>query len=366
MSERATAMPTVQVMVATPSAGLGQGGVDRVMAALKAQLEQEGRTDISARFLPSRGSGSVLLSPLFTAMFCLSMLGARLAHRVDVVHINLASSGSTYRKLAIAGFACLLKVPYVVHLHGAEYRSFWREKGLMSLLIRHMFGRASQIIVLGQIWREFIERRVPIAAGRVSVIPNGSPAPRLVHQGGGNKIHILFLGRLGERKGVPQLLEALHRMRQLTNWHATLAGDGEIEATRAKAIDLAIGERVHLPGWVDGGDVARLIASADILVLPSFAENLPVSVIEGMAAGLSVVATPVGATEDIVIDGETGLLVPPGDVMALANALSRLVQDPALRAKLGSNAVLVHRQRLDLSPFTQAVSAVWINAAQKG
>ncbi|HEY0031980.1 MAG TPA: glycosyltransferase family 4 protein, partial [Devosia sp.] len=317
MLQRHTTSPAVHVMVATPSATTGQGGIDRVMATLKGQLEHEGRTDVVARFLPTRGSGSVLLSPIYTAAFCLRMLAARLQGRVDVVHINLSSFGSTYRKLIIANCARLLLVPYVLHLHGAEYQSFWHEDGMMSLYIRNMFEHASQIVVLGRVWRDFIIRRAPRAEGKITIVPNATQVPELVTRGGGDSVHILFLGRIGDRKGVPQLGEALHRMKALGGWRATIAGDGAVEEARQKAVELGLSERVVIPGWVGPHDVAQLIASADILVLPSFAENLPVSVIEGMAAGLAVVTTPVGAVEDIIVDGETGLLVPPGDVDAL-------------------------------------------------
>ncbi|TIY10986.1 MAG: glycosyltransferase family 4 protein, partial [Mesorhizobium sp.] len=119
------------------------------------------------------------------------------------------------------------------------------------------------------------------------------------------------------------------------------------------------------PGWVGPDEVASLIASADILVLPSFAENLPVSVIEGMAAGLAVVTTPVGAVEDIITNEESGLLVPPGDVAALTEALTRLVENPALRARLGAAAMAVHRDRLDLAPFVGAICEVWRSVASK-
>lgn len=334
------------------------------MGTLKTQLEREGRNDVAARFLPTRGSGPVLLSPFYTAAFCLRMLTARLSGRVDVVHINLASSGSTYRKLIIANAARLLGIPYVLHLHGGDYPNFWQEDGWVSSSIRKMFEHASQIVVLGKVWRDFIVRRVPGAAGKISIVPNATQVPDLATQGGGDSVHILFLGRINDNKGVPQLGEALHRMRGLDGWHATIAGDGAVEEARVKAVELGVSERVAIPGWVGPHDVARLIASADILVLPSFIENLPLSVIEGMAAGLAVVTTPVGAVEDIIVDGETGLLVPPGNVDALTAALTRLVQDPDLRHRLGRRAMAVHRERLDLPPFARALSDVWIRAAR--
>lgn len=359
-----TTTPVIQVMIATPSGTGGQGGIDRVMATLKNQLEQEGRTDIGARFLPTRGSGSVMLSPFYMLGFCLRMIAARLRGKVDVVHINLSSFGSTYRKLVIAACARFLQIPYVLHLHGAEYQTFWSDDGtLMSRWIRHMFEHASRTVVLGGVWRDFIAHRAPGAADKITIVPNATAAPKRPRLGGGDHVRILFLGRIGDRKGVPQLQEALHRMRHAPGWRATIAGDGAVEAARLKATELGLSDRVAFPGWVGPDEVAALIASADILVLPSFAENLPVSVIEGMAAGLAVVTTPVGAVEDIIVDGETGLLVPPGDVTALADALTRLVDDPQLRARLGRNAEVVHRERLDLAPFAQAIRDVWYASA---
>ena len=360
MFQRPITQQNLRVLVATPSGTTGQGGVDRVMGTLKTALEQHGRPGLDARFASSRGPHHIALSPFYMLAFCLRMLALRLAGKLDVVHINLASFGSTYRKLVIAAVARLLKIPYILHLHGAEYETFWRDdESLLSRLIRQMFEGAAGVVVLGRVWRDFIASRAPAIAGRITIIPNAAAAPALPHRGGGDKVHILFLGRIGDRKGVPQLGEALFRMKAMPGWRATIAGDGAVEVARAKATELGLADRVALPGWVGPSQVAELIASADILVLPSFAENLPVSVIEGMAAGLAVVTTPVGAVEDIVVDGQSGLLVPPGDVDALTTALTRLVEDSQLRQSLGAAAQSFHRERLDLAPFAQAVQNVW-------
>jgi glycosyltransferase involved in cell wall biosynthesis len=281
------------------------------------------------------------------------------------VHINLASEGSTYRKLQIARLARWLGIPYVLHLHGANYAEFWAgDDSRLSRSIREMFAGAARIIVLGRTWRDLVMRRAPEAADRIAIVPNATPQPALPHRGGGDVPHILFLGRIGDRKGTPQLGEALNRMRDLPNWRATIAGDGNVEAARAKALELGLTDRVEIPGWVGPQQVAELIASADVLVLPSFAENLPLSIIEGMASGLAIVATPVGAVGDIISDGETGLLVEPGDVDGLTEALTRTVTDPELRQRLGAAALAFHREKLDVAPFTAAVERVWLEAAR--
>jgi len=351
-------------LVSIPSGPTGQGGVDRIMASLKEEFDRQRRTDIDARFLVSRGSGHVALSGVYLIGFCLRMLAARLAGRADIVHINISSYGSTYRKLVIAACARLLGIPYILHLHGSEYRLFWKnDASFLSGRIRTMFEHAAHVVVLGRTWKDFVTSQAPGTAGRISIVPNATEIPSLPHVGGGDTVHILFLGRIGERKGVPQLIDALNGMQDHPGWRATIAGDGDVEASESKSIALGLGDRVAFPGWVGPAVVASLIASADILVLPSFAENLPVSVIEGMAAGLAVVATPVGAVEDIIREGETGLLVPPGDVPALTDALIRLVNDPELRARLGSAARAMHREYLELAPFAEAICNIWKAAA---
>lgn len=357
----------VHVLIATPEGVLGQGGIDRIMAALRRELERQERVDIDARFLPSRGSGPVALSFFYMCGFCLRMMIARLGGHADVVHINVSDFGSTYRKLVIAKCAWLLGIPYVLHLHGAQYPTFWSEsRSFKNRCIRQMFENASRVVVLGRVWRDFIAQRAPGAAPNIVIVPNAAAIPTLPHVGGGDTVHILFLGRIGDRKGVPQLFEALHRMKSVKGWRATIAGDGEVEAARARSAELGLSDSIVLPGWAGPDQVASLIASADILVLPSFAENLPVSVIEGMAAGLAIVTTPVGAVEDIVTDEQSGLLVQPGDVDALATALTRLVEDKALRERLGKAAMAVHRERLELTSFAGTICDIWKTAASKG
>lgn len=365
MLQRIHAGRVVNVLVATPAGGTGQGGIDRIMASLKRELERHIRPDIDMRLLATRGSGHVAGSIPHAFAFCVNMLAARLRGRIDVVHINLASHGSTYRKLAIAGWAKMLGIPYVLHLHGGEYMAFWSDEDtFVNRRIRAMFAGASRIIVLGRIWRDFILRKVPEAEGGLAVVPNATEVPTLPHQGGGDSVHILFLGRIEKEKGTSELCEALGQMAGVAGWRATVAGTGDVDGMRLRLKELGISDRVDVPGWQGPEDVARLLSQADILALPSFIENQPISIIEGMAAGLAVVATPVGAVEDIVGDGETGLLVPPGDVGALRDALTRLVEEPDLRKRLGEAGRATHRLRLDVVPFADTLCDIWRSAAK--
>ena len=109
---------------------------------------------------------------------------------------------------------------------------------------------------------------------------------------------------------------------------------------------------VRLAGERD--DVGELLAAADLFVLSSRSEGLPLSILEAMAAGLPVVASDVGGVPELVVDGETGLLVPPGDPHALAAAIDRLLDDPDLRRRLGAAGRLRVSEQFDLESTQRA------------
>lgn len=142
---------------------------------------------------------------------------------------------------------------------------------------------------------------------------------------------VLALARLDAQKGLFDLLEAAARVPEA---NFVIAGEGkERESLEDKARMLAIDGRVLFLGHRD--DVPELLASCDLFVLPSLYEGFPLSVLEAMAAGKPVVATAIGGTEEAVINGGTGLLVPPHDPAALAAAIRSLLSDPPLGRRLG-------------------------------
>ncbi|CAN7567533.1 glycosyltransferase family 4 protein [Pararhizobium sp. LjRoot238] len=223
-----------------------------------------------------------------------------------------------------------------------------------------MFASATRIVVLGNVWKSFVAEKVPGTGGRIVIIPNATPRPNLPRmKDEAGQLRILFLGRVGVRKGVPQLVEALSMVQSDGSWRATIAGDGDVEETRQEIERLGLSDHVTLPGWVGPNDVAELLSRSDVLVLPSFDENLPMSVIEGMAAGLAIIATPVGAVEDIIADRDTGLLVPVGDSKAIAASIQLLLEQPQLRKTLGENARRRHAERLEIGMYFDRLVDLW-------
>ncbi len=348
------------MLIATPFGRGGQGGIDRLMDMVMDELSRSGDPGLAVELAPTRGGRGLIAAQLYFAKFLIRMGRLCLTRRLDLIHINLASRGSTLRKFIVMVVARLSGARIVIHLHGPDFRQFWTSaSGPVDAAITWMFRKADRIIVLGTVWRDLVVSRVPGASERIVVMANAAPRPVFPHAPGDGIVRILFLGRLGERKGTPQLVKALHLLQPLAGWSAILAGDGDVETTRRDIVSLELEDRIGVPGWVGPDGAARLLASSDILVLPSFDENLPMSVIEAMANGLAVVATPVGAVEDIIIHDETGLLVQPGDAEGLAASLKRLILDPALRGRLGLRARAFHRDRLDIEPYVQKLARLW-------
>jgi glycosyltransferase involved in cell wall biosynthesis len=361
--------PPLKVLVVTPLGTGGMGGIDRIMDSVAERLARKAPTDLQVTYGVTRGQGHIVWSPFLVFTLLTRVVVRKLTRRgPDVVHVNLSSQGSTLRKLIITRFLRFLGIPYLIHLHGSGFRPYWDgASASLSAQIHAMFAHATTTIVLGEAWREYIEARVPEIVDRLVILPNATPRPattRLSRLAGGEKPFptVLFLGHVGPRKGIPQLVEALTNLRDVLGWRAILAGNGDVEGTMAVVRKNGIADRVTMPGWVGPDDVAKLLESSDILVLPSFEENLPMSVIEGMASGLAVVTTPVGATTDIIEDGVTGLLVQPGDTAALTVAIGKLIADPVLRQNLGAAAVAFHREHLEMDAYADRLVDLWRDA----
>lgn len=351
---------SLRVKVATPLGLHGRGGIDRLNDMIFEEMPEVERGIYLDR-LVTRGQGS-LVAAQFTFAYALArLLIARLRRQVDVLHIHLSDKGSSYRKATLGVAANLLGIPYVVHLHGAIFREFWfNAPQPVAGAIDRLFRKSQHIIVLGQHWADVIGGRLPDVACKITILPNATPQAGLGQiPSADGRVRITCLGQLGKRKGTPQLIEALGLLHGQSGWIATIAGNGDIAESQTHVRTLGIADRVDIPGWLDSVATNELLCRTDVLVLPSFAENLPMVILEAFAHGVPVVSTPVGAISEVVEPEVNGLLVPVGDVTALAAALDRLVKDPDLRRTFGHAARRRHAECHDSIPYVKKLAEIW-------
>ena len=262
--------------------------------------------------------------------------------RIAAVHVHMSSRASFWRKSIFLFPAFLMRTPTILHLHGSEFAVFYEQEcgRLAKGIVRFVFNHASRVVVLSKVWQRWVlsmcnNPRVVVIYNPVQLAPT---TPSL---GARDKQTVLFLGRLGERKGSYDLLRAVARISaDFPDLRVLMGGDGEIHKVREEAESLGITDRVELLGWVRGSEKAALLNRSSVYVLPSYNEGLPMSVLEAMAAGLPIISTPIGGIAEAVTDGVEGCLVQPGDVDALALALGRLLSDADLRRRMGEAARL--------------------------
>ena len=242
--------------------------------------------------------------------------------------------------------AVLARVPAVlgsvqVGAYEPDRSSYWQLRALARGVDRYL-------AVSGEIAAELVEdlgwpaEKVEVVYNAVDVERAAVPAPPgLREQLGGSETRPLVLtpARLNAQKGHDALLEAVA---EVPGALFLLAGDGpERERLEGRATELGVAERVRFLGRRE--DVPQLLGACDVFCLPSLYEGSSLAVLEAMAAGIPIVSSAIGGTEELIEDGRSGLLVPPGDAPALAAALRRLLDDPRLREELAERA----RERVD-------------------
>ena len=179
-------------------------------------------------------------------------------------------------------------------------------------------------------------------AARIAVIGNPVSVPGEVAKPEREARTVLFLGWLQREKGVFDLVQAMPAvLRAVPQARFVLAGRGDRQALLSLARSLGVEQALELPGWVEGDRKDQLLRAADVFVLPSYYEGLPVGVMEAMARGIPVVATRVGGIPDLVAHGVSGLLLEPGRPAALAQAIVSVLTDATLRTRLREAA---HRE----------------------
>jgi glycosyltransferase involved in cell wall biosynthesis len=334
------------------------------MAAVVAELlAQNARAEAGARLrvIDSGGIGASGWRRLLTFAVC---LGTVARSRADVAHLHVASRGSTWRKVVVAAVWRLRRRPYVIHLHGAGYAGFLdatSDRGRS--VVRWLFHGAAFVVVLGERWARLVTERLTVPVDRVRVVHNGvagGEAARPRNAAGG---HAVFLGEVGRRKGVPELLRAFATIDSAAV-RLTVAGPpGEPEVVEqvreAARSDPRISYRESLPRE----QAQTLLRTADVLVLPSHAEGLPMVLVEAMAAGVPVVTTPVGSISELVVHGRNGYVHEPGDVDALAAHLTDLLLDEDRRDRMGRAAHETWAAGFDAAEMHAELCRLWRAAA---
>ena len=312
--------PTDILLVGT----FGGGGIHHYVEEQAARLPDDYDVSTYDMATPEHGSGLVwfLLSFLRSAW---AVAKFPLRRPPDVVHVHCSHRFSFYRAAPYTLFAALAwRRPVILHIHGSSFDEFAEtDSAPVRWLQSIVFGRADRIVVLSAYWRDVLAGRVH--PEKIQVLPNAVDPSEYDPDFGAEPPHVVFVSNLVERKGVTELVEAIDTLADRgVEFRASIAGSGPLDAVVAGAAERH--EHVEQLGYVSEAEKRDLLDSGAVFTLPTYAEGLPIAMLEGMAGGNAVVSTTVGSIPE-VIGEENGILIDPGDPTALADALESLVTD---------------------------------------
>jgi glycosyltransferase involved in cell wall biosynthesis len=311
------------------------------------------------------GSGQYILK-IATAIKAYFNFIVRSRHCKDIVHIHMSSYMSFFRKWIIFKYSKWKNLKTIIHIHGSEFELFFSNSNkFIQKLIIGTFDTANAVIVLSNSWKEFVQN-ISINSN-IYILYNGSSLEKFSGKKEySNKVIVLFMGRLGKRKGTYDLLSAFETaIKIVPDIQLILGGDGDVEKVRELVFQMGLTDYVNVPGWISGDEKARVFKSCDIYVLPSYNEGLPGSILEAMAVGVPIISTPVGGIAEAVIENRNGYLINPGDVKSLSKKIIILSQDKKLRIKMGRESREIIKEKFEINSIVDQLEKIYVAVASE-
>lgn len=372
-------MPAPKIKILTLVESLGSGGAETLAARIAIGLDPTRfdrlmcvtRPTDPAGVADARAAGVRVLElrrkMRFAVWDWLPLAALLRRERVDVLHAHKFGSNVWASLLGP-----LARVPSIVaHEHGSDTS----KRPLRRFIDRDIIGRGADVVIaVSEADRRWLVEGEGLSAGKVRLLPNGVPA--LVPSGGDVRAElgirpdapvVVTAAVLRPEKALGNLVRAAAILApELSGLRILVAGTGppsHVEELERLVRELHLDEVVTLLGM--RADVPDVLAAADVAVICSDREGQPLALMEYMAAGKAIAATRVGGIPELIEDRAQGLLVPPGDVNALAGAIRELLHDPRLRAELGLRARERQQAELTFDVMLRRLEALYEELASR-
>jgi glycosyltransferase involved in cell wall biosynthesis len=357
-----------RVLMIGPGRGI-VGGISSLVETVVPALDKR----VKLVYLPSvknrdmKRSGKISLFNIANAFRQYAIfLAAILKHRPQIVHLHTSQGTGFYKDLFHMIMAKLCRCRLVVHVHAAEPEALCGHGGSICRKIAIMsFSISDTVIAVSEKWREFLSQLID--SRKVVTLVNCVNC-RIFDFPEKNRLaltlNVLFLGEVGPRKGVFDLLKAMDnpklRGSKIKLWVAGAEErDGDFKRAQKLSEKLRIGAVCKIFGTVIGQYKIDLLRHADVFVLPSYNEGLPIAILEAMASSLPIISTTVGGIPEIVRDGFNGYLIKPGDIEALADRLSHFLTNHKIAQEMGRNSRSIAEAELDVEGYVDRLLTIY-------
>lgn len=287
--------------------------------------------------------------------------------KVKIVHLHTAADGSFWRKSQLITLGKLFKKRTILHIHASRFKDFYNEStDKKKEWIKSVLYKTDMLIVLSNSWKEWF-KEIGIPESKIVVLHNITSYPKIFQEEKrqDSKIHFLFMGEIGKRKGVFDILRGLakHHNEVAGKLELRIGGNRNEEQLQQFIKDHDLEDIVKFEGWASGEKKIHLLNWANVYILPSFNEGLPISILEAMSYGCPIISTPVGGIPEVV-SSANGVLVTPGDEDKIYTAMKRYVDSPSLIQSEGRESCKIVREYLP-DRVMEDLKEIYIQLQQK-
>jgi glycosyltransferase involved in cell wall biosynthesis len=303
-----------------------RGGIASVLSSYASNFPAFNYVSTNSRF-------GTIPGLFMLALLLVKLVGYRLFTPIKIVHIHGATGKSWYRKMLIINEARLLGFKIVWHCHASRMKEFTASYGTDK--IKRTLVKCDEIVVLSKSWFDYFHETFGLT--NVTIVNNIVSRPQAKLQNSSAEVRYLFLGEIGPRKGVFDIIEAVrqHKAELAGRFRLIVGGNGEVDKLTGLISQYDLGQLVEFVGWVGGEKKTRLLQQCDVLILPSYNEGLPISILEGMSYRMPIISTPVGGIPEVITTNVNGVLVTPGNCNEIFAAIMRYISDRSLIATEG-------------------------------
>ena len=355
MKQQHTAQP-IRVLMCCSDLDRVKGGM---VSVVKNLLSFPDWKDCRITYVPTHIESSKPVKAAYFAAAYLKVLAHLAFTKVDLVHLHVSERGSVYRKAALLKLAKTFGKPVILHHHGADFDPFFRalpEKD-KAFVIRFLEAADTNVVLSELIRQEFLERA---PGADYTVLHNSVPVPKNNLYDPDNP-YLVTLGRLGERKGTYDLLNALRELEPELppSIRFCLCGDGEVEKVRELVKEYGLEHRVAHIGWAAGEEKQRILEKAMCHVLPSYREGLPMAILETMSLGIPNISTCIASIPEVIDSGVQGILIEPGNVEQLKQALLKVCGSRETRVRMSEESYRLIRERFSAEACARKLEGIY-------
>lgn len=311
----------------------GKGGISSVLASYEKMMPKFHYLSSNSRFGTFLGAVMLIRLLLLLPYF-------KWIKKIEIAHVHGATRKSFVRKRIIMRCLSFLGYKIVYHSHGAEFKEYAQQVGFQKM--SKILSNCSRVVVLSNEWRLFFQNELNL--NNVVVVNNIVEPVDGVQEnciGENDVIKFLFLGLIGYRKGIFDLLSVLneHKHEYENRIKLVVGGNGEVEKLQSYVKDNELSNIVDYRGWISGEEKARLLKECNVVILPSYNEGLPIFILEAMANAKPIISTTVGGIPGVVKDNENGFLHKPGDKNAIYEAIGYFIENKDALKTFGNKSI---------------------------